>query len=101
MHRTAVVSVAEGGLSEYESAVVPTGDAVRLDLASGDHQDLTRAGKAARSSKAKNAGLYALVRRVAHWRAHRMRGFLAAPRPAQAEPLVARTRHQDVRRGAP
>jgi len=100
LHRTAVVGVAEGGLSEFEIAVPATNGAVRFDLASGDHQDLTRAVKAERSSKGKNAGLDALVRRVAHWREHGMRIFLAARAQTQAERLVTLLRHQGVASGA-
>jgi transcription-repair coupling factor (superfamily II helicase) len=100
LHRTAVIGGAEGGLSAFESAALATDGAARLDLASADHQDLTHAVKAARSSKGKNVGLYALVRRVAHWREHGMRVFLAARAQTQAERLVTLLRHQGVACGA-
>jgi transcription-repair coupling factor (superfamily II helicase) len=90
LHRTPVAGTAEGGMSTFESAVDP------LDLASRDHDDLTRAVKAARSSKGKNAGLSPLVRRVAYWREHGLRVFLTARAQTQAERLTMLLRHQGV-----
>ena len=91
LHRTPVTGAAEGGLSAFETAA-----ADGLDLASRDHDDLTRAVKAARSTKGKNAGLSPLVRRVAHWRDHGLRVFLTARAQTQAERLVTLLGHQGV-----
>jgi transcription-repair coupling factor (superfamily II helicase) len=90
LHRTPVAGEAEGGLSSFETAREP------LDLASHDHEDLTRAVKAARASKGKNATLAPLVSRVAHWRDHGMRVFVTARAQTQAERLVTLLRHQGV-----
>jgi transcription-repair coupling factor (superfamily II helicase) len=92
LHRTPVVGAAEGGLSAFESASV---DAT-LDVAAGDHEDLTRAVKAARASKGKNATLAPLVRRIEHWRGHGLRVFVTARAQTQAERLVTLLRHQGV-----
>ncbi len=92
LHRTPVVGAAEGGLSVFESA---SPDAT-LDLAARDHEDLTRAVKAARASKGKNATLAPLVRRIAHWREHGLRVFVTARAQTQAERLVTLLRHQGV-----
>ncbi|HEX8793729.1 MAG TPA: transcription-repair coupling factor [Polyangiaceae bacterium] len=92
LHRTPVVGAAEGGLSTFESA---SPDAT-LDLAAGDHEDLTRAVKAARASKGKNATLAPLVRRIAHWHEHGLRVFVTARAQTQAERLVTLLRHQGV-----
>jgi transcription-repair coupling factor (superfamily II helicase) len=90
LHRTAVLGEAEGGLSAFESARDP------LDLASRDHDDLTRAVKAARASKGKQAGLSPLVRRIAHWQQSGLSVFLTARAQTQAERLVMLLRHQGV-----
>jgi len=90
LHRTPVAGEAEGGLSTFESA------RESMDLASRDHDDLTRAVKAARSSKGKNATLAPLVRRIAHWRQHGLRVFVTARAQTQAERLVTLLRHQGV-----
>jgi transcription-repair coupling factor (superfamily II helicase) len=91
LHGTPVVGEAEGGLSVYES-VGPGAP----DLASRDHDDLSRAVKVARTSKGKNAGLSPLVRRVNFWREHGLRIFVAARAQTQAERLVTLLRHQGV-----
>jgi transcription-repair coupling factor (superfamily II helicase) len=100
LHRTAVVGRAEGGLSAFETTHEPDGTSPGalhvLDLASRDNDDLTRAVKAARSSKGKNAGLSPLVRRIAHWREHGLSVFLTARAQTQAERLVTLLRHQGV-----
>jgi len=88
LHRTAVGGEPQSGIAAYESAR----DAV--DLAARDHDDLTRAVKAARASKGKNATLAPLVRRIAHWREHGMSVFLAARSQTQAERLAMLLRHQ-------
>jgi transcription-repair coupling factor (superfamily II helicase) len=90
LHRIAVVGEAEGGLSAFESAH----DA--LDLASRDHEDLTRAVKTARAAKGKNATLAPLVRRIERWREHGLRVFVTARAQTQAERLVTLLRHQGV-----
>ncbi len=91
LHRTAVAGEAEARASSaFESAREP------LDLASRDHDDLTRAVKAARASKGKNATLAPLVRRIAHWREHGLRVFVTARAQTQAERLVTLLRHQGV-----
>jgi transcription-repair coupling factor (superfamily II helicase) len=88
LHRTAVAGEPQAGVAAYESAR----DA--MDLAARDHEDLTRAVKAARASKGKNATLAPLVRRIAHWREHGLRVFLAARSQTQAERLAMLLRHQ-------
>jgi transcription-repair coupling factor (superfamily II helicase) len=90
LHRTPVAGQTEGGLAAFESAREP------IDLAAHDHEDLTRAVKAARASKGKNATLAPLVRRIAHWREHGLRVFLAARAQTQAERLVTLLRHLEV-----
>jgi transcription-repair coupling factor (superfamily II helicase) len=91
LHRTLTAGRAEGGMSEFETPA-----AEPLDLASRDHEDLTRAVKAARSAKGKNAGLAPLVRRVGYWHDHGMRVFVTARAHTQAERLVTLLRHQGV-----
>ena len=90
LHRTPIVGAADSGLESFERAV----DA--LDLAARDHEDLTRAVKAARAAKGKNATLSPLVRRVAFWQEHGLRVFVTARAQTQAERLVTLLRHQDV-----
>jgi transcription-repair coupling factor (superfamily II helicase) len=90
LHRTPVAGEADGGLGAFESAREP------LDLASRDHDDLTRAVKTARSARGKHAGLGPLVRRIAHWREHGLAVFLAARAQTQAERLVMLLGHQGV-----
>jgi transcription-repair coupling factor (superfamily II helicase) len=88
LHRTAVAGEPQAGIAAYESARDP------MDVAAGDHDDLTRAVKAARASKGKNATLAPLVRRIGHWRDHGLRVFLAARSQTQAERLAMLLRHQ-------
>ncbi|HEX3771762.1 MAG TPA: transcription-repair coupling factor [Polyangiaceae bacterium] len=90
LHRTAIAGAPGEGLSAYESARDP------LDLASYDQEDLTRAIKAARSSKGKNASLTPLVRRLAHWQSHGLRVFVTARAQTQAERIATLLRHQGV-----
>jgi transcription-repair coupling factor (superfamily II helicase) len=90
LHRVAVAGEAEGGLSAFESARAP------LDLGSRDHDDLTRAVKAARAAKGKNATLTPLVRRIERWHEHGLRVFVTARAQTQAERLVTLLRHQGV-----
>jgi transcription-repair coupling factor (superfamily II helicase) len=91
LHRIPIAGDAGGGLGVFEVAR----DA--LHLASRDHDDLTRAVKAARASKGKNATLAPLVRRVAHWQEHGLRVFVTARAQTQAERLVTLLGHQGVR----
>ncbi len=90
LHRTAIAGEAGPGMSAFETAR----DA--LDLASHDHEDLTRAVKAARSAKGKSASLSPLVRRIAHWRENGLRVFITARAQTQAERIVTLLRHQGV-----
>jgi transcription-repair coupling factor (superfamily II helicase) len=79
-------------LAGYE--VAPGGEA--LDLAARDHADLSRAVKAARSSRGKTATLAPLARRIAYWREHGLRVFLSARADTQAERVASLLRHQGV-----
>jgi transcription-repair coupling factor (superfamily II helicase) len=90
LHRTPVTGAPEGGMGAFEVAREP------LDLVSHGQDDLTRAIKAARSSRGKDAGLAPLVLRVAHWRGHGLRVVVAARAQTQAERLVTLLRHQGV-----
>jgi transcription-repair coupling factor (superfamily II helicase) len=90
LHRTAVAGGAADGIAAFETA------SGALDLASRDQEDLTRAVKAARSTRGKNAGLSPLVRRVLHWQASGLRVFVTARAQTQAERLATLLRHQGV-----
>ena len=90
LHRTPVLGRPEDGLGAYEGAQAP------LDLASRDHEDLTRAVRTARSSKGKAASVSPLVRRIVHWRRNGLSVFLAARAQTQAERLVTLLEHQGV-----
>jgi transcription-repair coupling factor (superfamily II helicase) len=90
LHRTAVAGGAEEGIAAFETASAP------LDLASRDQEDLTRAVKAARSTRGKSAGLGPLVRRIIHWKASGLRVFVTARAQTQAERLATLLRHQGV-----
>jgi transcription-repair coupling factor (superfamily II helicase) len=90
LHSTPVAGAPGEGLEAFECAADP------LDIASRDQEDLTRAIKAARSTKGKSAGLSPLVRRIAYWQSAGLRVFLTARAQTQAERLVALLRHQEV-----
>jgi transcription-repair coupling factor (superfamily II helicase) len=90
LHRIPVAGESDGGLGAFEVAQDP------LDIGSRDHDDLTRAVKAARASKGKNATLAPLVRRIGYWREHGLRVFVTARAQTQAERLVTLLRHQVV-----
>jgi transcription-repair coupling factor (superfamily II helicase) len=90
LHRTPVVGGEAEGIARWEIA------SNAFDLASRDHSDLERAVKAARASKGKTAALLPLARRIAHWREHGMRVFLAARAQTQAERVTGLLRHQGV-----
>jgi transcription-repair coupling factor (superfamily II helicase) len=100
LHRTPIVGEetaaetdeAPNPLTTYEVAAA-TGV---LDLAAHDHADLSRAVKAARASFGKTATLAPLARRMAFWRDHGLRVFIAARAQTQAERLTALIRHQGV-----
>ena len=90
LHRTPVVGDAGEGLARFEAANGA------LDVASFDHADLSRAVKAARSSKGKTATLAPLARRITHWQDNGMRVFITARAVTQAERLTSLLRHQGV-----
>ena len=90
LNRTPVVGEAQAGMAAFESPQD------WLDLGSRDHDDLTRAMRAARASKGKNAGLTPLVRRIDNWRQNGLRVFLTARAQTQAERLVSLLRHQGI-----
>jgi transcription-repair coupling factor (superfamily II helicase) len=99
LHRTPIVGQADGTsaadeprapLSAYE--IAPSSET--LDLASRDHDDLSRAVKAARASHGRTATLAPLARRITHWADNGMRVFVAARASTQAERLTALVRHQ-------
>jgi transcription-repair coupling factor (superfamily II helicase) len=90
LHRTAVLGSAGEGLSRFEEAEGA------LELSAQDQDDLSRAVKAARSSKGKTATLAPLARRIANWRDHGLRVFLAARAQTQAERVATLLSHQGV-----
>ncbi|MGH7270119.1 MAG: transcription-repair coupling factor, partial [Polyangiaceae bacterium] len=90
LHRTAIGGASEGGMSAFETSTNA------LDLASRDHDDLTRAMKSARSSKGKSTSLAPLVRRVEHWQRHGLAVIIAARSQTQAERIVTLLHHQGV-----
>ncbi len=97
LHRTAIVGdepargdVPKPALASYETAPHEN----TLDLAALDHEDLSRAVKAARASHGRTATLAPLARRMTHWNEHGMRVFIAARAQTQAERLTALVRHQ-------
>ena len=90
LSRTALAGGEVSGLGVYEIARSP------LDLASGDHEDLGRAVKQARGSRGKTATLDPLVRRIAHYRDHGLRVFLAARAATQAERLQTLLGHLGI-----
>ena len=68
-----------------------------VHLASSDHEDLTRAVKAARSTKGRSGTLAPVARRIRHWKDSGLRVFLTARAQTQAERLAGLLRHQDIR----
>jgi transcription-repair coupling factor (superfamily II helicase) len=90
LHRTPVAGASEDGMATFESASEP------LDLVAQSQDDLTRAIKAARSTRGKDAGLGPLVRRIANWQDHGLRVFVAARAHTQAERLATLLRHQGL-----
>jgi transcription-repair coupling factor (superfamily II helicase) len=90
LHATPVAGDADG-LAAYETTRDP------MQLAAIDHEDLTRAVKAARSSKGRTTTLAPVARRIRHFQEHGLRVFLTARAQTQAERLAGLLRHQDVR----
>jgi transcription-repair coupling factor (superfamily II helicase) len=97
LHRTPIVGRApedevesRAPLDSYE--IAPS--VGMLDLASHDHDDLSRAVKAARASHGRTATLAPLARRITHWADQGMRVFVAARAETQAERLTSLVRHQ-------
>ncbi len=92
LHATPVAGAADvQGLERWEIAREP------LSLAALDHEDLTRAVKAARGSKGRASTLTPVARRIQHWVDHGLRVFLTARAQTQAERLAGLLRHQDVK----
>jgi len=90
LHTTPVLGDAGDGLARFEKVVDP------LDLAARDHEDLSRAVKAARGARGKDATLRPLARRIHFWNDHGMRVFIAARAETQAERLSSLLGHQGV-----
>ncbi len=90
LHGAAVAGEAEG-LAAYEV----TRDA--LHLAASDNDELTRAVKAARSTKGRSGTLAPVAQHIAHFRDNGLRVFLTARAQTQAERLAGLLRHQDIR----
>ncbi len=90
VHGAPVAGEAEG-LASFEV----TRESVHL--ASSDHEDLTRAVKASRSTKGRSGTLAPVARRIRHWKDHGLRVFLTARAQTQAERLAGLLRHQDLR----
>jgi transcription-repair coupling factor (superfamily II helicase) len=101
LHATPVAGEGEG-LAAYETTRAP------LSIAALDHEDLTRAVKAARSARGRGAGagasarardqstLAPVARRIRHFQDSGLRVFLTARAQTQAERLAALLRHQGV-----
>jgi transcription-repair coupling factor (superfamily II helicase) len=90
LHAVAVAGRAEG-LAAWELANDP------VHLAALDHEDLTRAVKAARSSRGRTVTLGPVARRIRHFADNGLRVFLTARAQTQAERLAGLLRHQGVR----
>lgn len=79
------------GLAAYETTLDP------VHIAASDHADITRAVKAARSSKGKTNALAPVARRILHFRDNGLKVFLTARAQTQAERLAALLQHQSLR----
>jgi transcription-repair coupling factor (superfamily II helicase) len=90
LHGAAVAGDGEG-LAAYEV----TREA--LHLAASDNEDLTRAVKAARSTKGRSGTLAPVARRIRHFKDNGLRVFLTARAQTQAERLAGLLRHQEIR----
>ena len=89
LHGTAIAGAGEG-LAAFETTHEP------LHLAASDHADITRAVKAARSSKGKTNALAPVARRILHFKDSGLRVFLTARAQTQAERLAALLQHQGL-----
>ena len=89
-HGAAVAGEGEG-LAKYEV----TRDAVHL--AASDNEDLSRAVKAARSTKGRSGTLAPVAQRIAHFKDSGLRVFITARAQTQAERLAALLSHQQIR----
>jgi transcription-repair coupling factor (superfamily II helicase) len=90
--RLALLGAPEPGLG----ALAYADEARTVDLAARDHDDLERAGKAARQQRGRGAGLNPLLRRIRHFKEHGFTVFLAARAEVQGERLVALLRPHGV-----
>lgn len=91
LHATGIQGAEGEGLEAWETIRAP------LSVASTDNGDITRAVKAARSSKGKVSQLAPVARRILHYRDSGLRVVLAARAQTQAERLTALLRPQGVR----
>ena len=101
LHTTAIVGAGEsleaGDTSEsplVRFEIAPK-EGLR-DLAAGDHADLLRAVKAARSSRGKTGVLAPVARRIAYWQDQGLRVFLSARADTQAERMSTLLGHQGI-----
>jgi transcription-repair coupling factor (superfamily II helicase) len=91
LHATPIAGSSQEGLAVWET----TSDAI--PIAALDHEDITRAVKAARASKGKTNAIAPVARRILHFRDHGLRVFLTARAQTQAERLAALLQHRGVR----
>ena len=89
LHGTAIAGAGEG-LAAFETTHEP------IHVAASDHADITRAVKAARSSKGKTNALAPVARRILHFKDSGLRVFLTARAQTQAERLAALLQHQGL-----
>ena len=95
-HRVVVLhGAAVAGEGEGLAAFEVTRDVVHL--AASDNEELTRAVKAARSTKGRSGTLAPVARYIAHFRDNGLRVFLTARAQTQAERLAGLLRHQEIR----
>ena len=92
LHPTAIAGAVGEGLAAFETV-----SSEPVHLAASDCSDITRAVKAARSSKGKTNALAPVARRILHFRDSGLRVFLTARAQTQAERLSALLQHQGVR----
>ena len=91
LHGTAIAGAPGEGLAAFETTQDP------LHLAASDCSDITRAVKAARSSKGRTNALAPVARHILHFNDSGLRVFLTARAQTQAERLCALLQHQGVR----
>jgi transcription-repair coupling factor (superfamily II helicase) len=94
LHALAVRGESPDGASPLARYETVTGET--SDLAARDHEGLSRAVKAARSSGGKTAVLGPLARRIAHWQDHGLSVVLTARADTQAERMASLLKHQRV-----